>query len=175
MILIISISAAAVLIIITAIILGITLSKPGKGGNKPHPIDDDKITLSWGQQELINIDDLTIGDERGPYKVGLVTNSESSEQFTGTFSVNLTSNANENEEYKLINYLYVDVYQEENKNDLLFSINPETEVKSINTQITVSANEEKLLYFYIGLDDDLPPYIFTQLNDDVSLVLDWGI
>lgn len=138
--------------------------------NKDTPLED-PITLSWGTIDTTNIDDLNNGEEKGPYHINLVTSSTSSDTFTGKFSVSLSSTSND--EYRLINYLYLRVYDNLNKENPLIDINPNSLKKEQYCEITMSGNQTKTLYIYIGIDN-IPPYIFGQLTDTVEVTFDWG-
>ena len=132
---------------------------------------DTPINLSWGTSTLGDIDDLGNGEEKGPYQINLVTTSNSSESYTGRFSVELTSTSNN--QYKLIDYLFIRVYNSSVKNNPLIDINSSTN-KSGYTDVTMTGNETKTLYVYIGMDE-VAPYIFDELkNDFVNIVFDWS-
>ena len=132
---------------------------------------DTPITLSWGTHTLNDIDDLGNGEEKGPYQINLVTTSTSSDTYTGRFSVELTSTSNN--QYKLIDYLFIRVYNSSVKNNPLIDINSSTN-KSSYTDVTMAGNETKTLYIYIGMEE-VAPYIFNEFkNDFVNIVFDWN-
>ena len=135
----------------------------------PTPVDT-PVTLAWGTKTLVDIDDLQNGEEKGPYVVGLLATQSSSELFSGSFSVSLTSV--ETGAYKIIDYLYVNVYESATKEGKVLEINDTTE-KYAEAVVSVSGNEEKKLYFFIGIKQ-VPAYIFSEFEGYVSLEVDWS-
>ena len=130
------------------------------------------IELKWGTIGLTNIDALNNGEEQGPYQLQLVTTSESSDTFTGRFSAYFTSNSTK--EYKLIDYLFLRVYESTTKENAIIDINSSKEEKSDYVDIGMSGSETKNLYVYIGMDL-VSPYIYNQLaNDEVEIFFDWS-
>ena len=172
-ILIISIAAALVLILAMSLTFVFVFSKKDGGGDHPTPPVDDKVTLEWGEHSTADIDDLLVGEERGPYEIGLKATRKMDEEFTGKFSVSITSESHA--EYRLIDYIYVEVYQHVDKQDVLFTIDKDDETKEKTADVTIVNHEEKTLYFYVGLPDDISPLIFDQMSDEfVYITFDWG-
>lgn len=133
---------------------------------------DTPITLSWGTHNLTDIDELGNGEEKGPYQLILVTSSASTETFTGRFTVSLSSQSNN--EYRLIDYLYVRVYDNTNKENPLIDINSTSSSKTGYTDIEMTGNESKTLYLYIGLNE-VAPYIYQAFqNESVFVTFDWS-
>ena len=137
------------------------------------PDPDTPITLRWGTHNLTNIDDLQNGEEKGPYQLNLVTSSTSSDSFTGRFSIELAGPAISGE-YKLLDYIYIRVYESTTKENALIDINSSVAQKSQYTDITMAGNATKTLYVYIGMDE-IPPYIYNELQYDyVNIIFDWN-
>ena len=174
-----------VLIIVIAIVVAVLLigggittfavinnQKQGQGGGHPQP-KDDEITLSWGENSLVNIDDLSIGEEKGPYKVELVAQTEAKEDFIGKLTVTLSSTV-PNTSYSLLDYVYVNVYDTDTKDNLLLTINENSSEKQKTVDVDLDKQNSKNVYFFVGLSDSLTPYVLEKINDEVTMTIDWG-
>ena len=168
--------------LVTALTVGtttITASANGKSAtcevevkpkDPPVPVDT-PVTLSWGEKTLVDVDDLYAGQEKGPYVVGLLATTSAAENFTGTFSVSLVSV--ETGAVKLIDYIYVEVYESALKEDKVLEINKDSSSKSVEVPVTVEPNVEKKLYFFIGMEN-IAPYLFDQIEGYVSITVNWS-
>lgn len=137
--------------------------------------DTKSVTLEWGTKGLVNIENLEMGVERGPYVVGLKATTSGDETFTGNLSAVLSTTSTA--EDKLINHLTIDVYQGETKGETkLLSILSGTETgKSANKDIVVTSGQEYKVSFYITLDGGMTPVAYNLLKDQVvTLTVDWN-
>lgn len=167
-----------ILVIVALLIFGGVLAfvlinnakNSGKGGGD-EPAED-VVVLRWGESQLVNIEDLKYGEERGEYKLQLIADKETSEEFIGTFYFGITSDYTPST-YSILDYLYVEVYNNTNKEDLLFSITPEDSIKSKEIKISISEGISKDLYFYVGMVD-INPHIYSQIKDSALLYFDWS-
>ena len=135
---------------------------------------DKSVTLDWGTKGLVNIEGLSIGDEMGPYEVGLRATTNDASGFTGSLSVTMATTANG--QTKLIDYLHVNVYDTANKaNAALLSLPDGQANYSKAVDIAVSSGVEKKVYFFISLDAGIAPQTYNSIkNDVVTLTVDWN-
>ena len=135
---------------------------------------DKSVTLDWGTKGLVNIEGLSIGDEMGPYEVGLRATTNDASGFTGSLSVTLATTANG--QTKLIDYLHVNVYDTANKANAALLTLPDGQANySKAVDIAVSSGVEKKVYFFISLDAGIAPQTYNSIkNDVVTLTVDWN-
>lgn len=135
---------------------------------------DKSVTLDWGTKGLVNIEGLSMGDEMGPYEVGLRATTNDNSAFTGSLSVSMSTTADGAN--KLIDYLHVNVYEAANKAGGAILTVPDGEhhyTKAVD--IAVNSGEEKKVYFFISLDEGIAPLIYNAIkNDVVTLTVDWN-
>ena len=143
--------------------------------------DTKTVTLDWGEAaegdtalQGSTIDNLSMGQEKGPYSVVLKATTTNNTAFTGSLTVGLTTTATGAN--KLIDYLTVTAYDKkktEQGYQLVLTV-PDAQSNyevSINLQVTGS----KTLYFYFSLDAAITPVIYNAIkNDIVTLTLDWN-
>ena len=136
--------------------------------------DDKSVTLDWGTKGLINIESLSVGEEKGPYALGLKATTSDNSAFKGSLLVKLETTATASE--KLIDYLEVNVYDNNTKaGDPLLTVPDGSANYTVAKDIVVNSGEEKLVYFYVALDDGLNPAVYNQIkNDVVTLTVDWN-
>ena len=134
---------------------------------------DKSVTLDWGTKGLVNIEGLSMGDEMGPYEVGLRATTNDASGFTGRLNVTLATEAVGAS--KLIDYLEVNVYDTANKaNPALLTV-PESTNFSKGVDIAVNSGVEKKVYFFISLEDGIAPLTYNAIkNDVVTLTVDWN-
>lgn len=161
------------------------------GGNKA-------VTLEWGTKGLVDIQEIAMGEERGPYVVGLKATTSDSSGFTGNLALCLSTTSAASE--KLINYLDVKVYsgvekglkEKENptdpdvENDPILSIYYNTPVdatpvtgatasKSKGLDIDVTSAVEQKVSFYVKLKEGINPVTYNAIKDQiVTLTVDWN-
>ena len=130
---------------------------------------DKSVTLDWGTKGLVNIEGLSIGEEMGPYEVGLRATTNDESGFTGSLAVSLSTTAVAAE--KLIDYLEVNVYDTANKaNPALLTVPGGSAV-----DIAVNSGVEKKVYFFISLEAGISPVTYNAIkNDVVTLRVDWN-
>ena len=156
------------------------------------------VTLEWGTKGLVNIENLEMGVEKGPYILGLKATYTGTETFTGNLSAALSTTATEDD--KLLNHLTVNVYEGEDK----YKRNDQNEIvkdnqnnnvvqtpllsiatgagtqeapipKSVNKDIQVNSGEEYKVCFYITLDSGLNPITYNALRQQtVTMTVDWN-
>ena len=136
--------------------------------------DDKSVTLDWGTKGLINIESLSVGEEKGPYALGLRATTSDASAFTGSLLVKLETTATGEE--KLINYLSVNVYDNNTKTgDPLLTVPDGSANYTVAKDIVVNSGVEKKVYFYVALDGTLNPAVYNQIkNDVVTLTVDWN-
>lgn len=136
--------------------------------------DDKSVTLDWGTKGLINIESLSVGEEKGPYALGLKATTSDNSAFSGSLLVKLETTATASE--KLIDYLEVNVYDNNTKTgDPLLTVPDGSANYTVAKDIVVNSGEEKIVYFYVALDGGLNPAIYNQIkNDVVTLTVDWN-
>lgn len=136
--------------------------------------NDKSVTLDWGTKGLVNIEGLAMGEEKGPYEVGLRATTNDASGFTGSLSVTMATSAVAAE--KLIDYLHVNVYDTANKaNPALLTVPDGESNYTIATDIAVNSGAEKKVYFFISLDAGISPVVYNSIkNDVVTLTVDWN-
>ena len=137
--------------------------------------DNKSVTLDWGTRGLINIESLSIGEEKGPYALGLRATTSDNSAFVGNLSVVMATEAAG--EQKLINYLHVNVYESDAipHGEALLTVPDGSANYSVNKDIQVTSGEEKVVYFFISLDSGISPATYTAIkNDVVTLTVDWN-
>ena len=136
--------------------------------------DNKSVTLDWGTRGLINIESLSIGEEKGPYALGLRATTSDASAFTGCLQVSLATEAAGSE--KLINYLHVNVYESDSlpHGEALLTVPDGSANYTVEQDIEVTSGEEKVVYFFISLDSGISPATYTAIkNDVVTLTVDW--
>ena len=168
-------------ILLTGAVIGTSIAVWANGND--HPFDDapsvtptvidpsssDTAVLSWGDNGLINIDDLHPGEEKGPYTVGLKADTSNGESFASTLSVSVVSTTSH--EYKLIDYLNVEVYEETTKVTEVLSIKHDENIKNKSATLQLNDGEVKNVYFFISLEDSAIAHI-DQITDEVTITVD---
>ena len=136
--------------------------------------DNKSVTLDWGTKGLINIESLSIGEEKGPYALGLRATTSDNNAFMGNLSVSLATEAAG--EQKLIDYLHVNVYDDAAKTNAAILTVPDGSANySVAQDIEVTSGVEKVVYFFISLDSGISPATYTAIkNDVVTLTVDWN-
>ena len=136
--------------------------------------DNKSVTLDWGTKGLINIESLSIGEEKGPYALGLRATTSDNTAFMGSLSVSMATEAAG--EQKLIDYLHVNVYDDAAKTNAAILTVPDGESNyTVAKDIAVNSGEEKVVYFFISLDSGISPATYTAIkNDVVTLTVDWN-
>ena len=136
--------------------------------------NDKSVTLDWGTKGLVNIEGLSMGDEMGPYEVGLRATTNDASGFTGSLSVSMATTANG--QTKLIDYLHVNVYDNNSKTgDPLLTVPDGQSNYTVSKDIAVSSGVEKKVYFYISLDAGIAPQTYNAIKEDVvTLTVDWN-
>ena len=130
------------------------------------------ITLSWGSTKtLANITDLGNGNEQGPYQVGVLATTTGEGQYTGKFTVTITSEGEST--YKLIDYISIRVCDDFAGSNELLVINSSSVSKTGTIDVTVAASVETVLYVFIGMDNVSTP-VYHQISDSVNIQFDWG-
>ena len=135
---------------------------------------DKSVTLDWGSKGLVNIENLAMGEEKGPYEVGLVATTSDASAFTGSLSVAMATTATG--ENKLIDYLHVNVYADAAKSAAAILTVPDGSANyTVAEDIEVTSGVEKKVYFFISLDNGLTPVLYNAIKDDVvTLTIDWN-
>ena len=138
--------------------------------------DTKSVTLEWGSKELINIEQLGMGEEKGPYKVGLKATTSDASAFTGSLEVKLETEATGTE--KLIDYLHVNVYDKaktEAEAAVLLTVPDASENYTVKKDIVVTSGTVKDVFFYISLDSGISPLVYESIKSDVvTLTVDWN-
>ena len=166
-------------ILLSATIVGTSLAvwatNPIGGVNPiitPSHIDEsdvDTVVLSWGDKGLLDIENLMPGEIRGPFKVGLIADTSNGSSFSSVLTVTLTSNTSN--EYKLIDYLSVGVYDDNIRTTELISITPSDVSKSKTYTLQLDDSTPTDVYFFVSLSDEALPYI-DEITDEVTLTVD---
>ena len=131
------------------------------------------VTLEWGEKGLVNIEGLTVGEEKGPYVLGLKASTSDGSAFKGNLSA--TMHTTETGETKLIDYLHVKVYEHDDKSgEVLMEIPDALSNYTVNKDITVTSGVEKKVYFFITLDHESSAVYDTIKNQVVTLTVDWN-
>ena len=135
---------------------------------------DKSVTLDWGSKGLVNIENLAMGEEKGPYAVGLVATTSDASAFTGSLSVKMETTATASD--KLIDYLHVRVYDDAVKTNAAILEVPDGSANyTVAKDIEVTSGVEKKVYFFVSLDNGLTPVLFNAIKDDVvTLTIDWN-
>ena len=135
---------------------------------------DKSVTLDWGTKGLVNIENLAMGEEKGPYEVGLVATTSDASAFTGSLSVAMETTATGTD--KLIDYLHVRVYDDAAKtNAALLEVPDGSANYTVAQDIEVTSGVEKKVYFFISLDAGLSPVLYNAIKSDVvTLTIDWN-
>ena len=137
--------------------------------------DNKSVTLDWGTRGLINIESLSIGEEKGPYALGLKATTSDASAFTGCLQVSLATEAAG--EQKLIDYLHVNVYESSAlpHGEALLTVPDGESNYTVEQDIEVVSGTEKVVYFFISLDSGISPATYTAIkNDVVTLTVDWN-
>ena len=135
---------------------------------------DKSVTLDWGTKGLVNIENLEMGETKGPYEVGLVATTSDTSSFTGSLSVSLTTTATG--ETKLIDYLTVKVYEESaGTGDAWLTVPNGSLNYTIAKDMIVTSGTEKKVYFFISLASGISPQVYNSIKSDVvNLTIDWN-
>ena len=135
---------------------------------------DKSVTLDWGTKGLVNIEGLSIGQEMGPYEVGLKATTSDATAFTGSLSVSLATESVA--ATKLIDYLHVNVYDNNTKaGDPILTVPDGSSNYTVAEDIIVSSGVEKKVYFYISMDAGISPVVYNAIKEDVvTLTVDWN-
>ena len=135
--------------------------------------DAKSVTLAWGTKGLINVENLKLAEEKGPYEVGLLATTNDGTAFTGNLSVSLTTTATG--ELKLIDHLTVSVWEEQAKTNKVLELKGNTEGHAAKKDIVVASGTEKKVYFFVSIDSDVTPLQFESMKEDVvNMTLDWN-
>ncbi len=136
--------------------------------------DHKSVTLDWGTKGLINIESLSIGEEKGPYALGLKATTSDASAFTGSLSVKLETEATG--EQKLIDYLHVNVYDDAEKTHAALLTVPDGSANyTVAKDIVVTSGVEQTVYFFVSLDGGMNPTVYNAIkNDVVTLTVDWN-
>lgn len=142
--------------------------------------DNDSVTLEWGTKNFLKVENLTYTEEKGPYEVGVKATTGSGQAFTGSLSLEFSWKTAAAP--KLLDYLYVRAFAKlktaddfDEDNDLLISLDNKDETRKDEVRIDVASGQEKLLYFYVGLEGITSPAQYDELKNDVVTVrVDWG-
>ena len=142
----------------------------------PGTIDiegDKSVTLDWGTKGLVDIENLQVNEEKGPYEVGLKATTSDASSFKGNLSVTL--NTEENGATKLIDYLTVKVYDDAAKtNAALITVPEGAGDYSANADITVTSGTEKKVYFFVTLSVKASEVYETIKDQIVTMTVDWN-
>ena len=135
---------------------------------------DKSVTLDWGTKGLVDIEQITIGEEKGPYEVGLIATTSDASGFTGSLTVSLVSQ--ENTAKKLIDYLHVNVYANSTKTgDPILTVPDGEQNYTTSVDIAVTSGTEKKVYFFIQLESGINPTDYEIMkNNVVTLTVDWN-
>lgn len=135
---------------------------------------DKAVTLDWGTKGLVDIENLEMGQKKGPYEVGLVATTSDASAFTGNLSVSLATTATG--ETKLIDYLTVQVYENNaGTGDAWLTVPDGEKNYTINKDLQVTSGTEKKMYFFISLASGIAPVTYNQIKSDVvTLTVDWN-
>ena len=135
---------------------------------------DKAVTLEWGTRGLIDIEQIGMGDEKGPYTLGLKATTNDNSDFTGSLTVALETEATGAQ--KLIDYLHVNVYGAADKTGGAILTVPDGSANyTVSEDIVVTSGTEKLVYFFVSLDNTMTPVVYNAIkNDVVTLTVDWN-
>ncbi len=135
---------------------------------------DKSVTLDWGTKGLVDIENLEMGQRKGPYEVGLKATTSDASAFTGNLSVSLTSTATA--ATKLIDYLTVTVYEVSTGEGEAWLTVPDGEHNyTINKDLQVTSGTEKKMYFFVELASGIAPTVYNSIKSDVvTLTVDWN-
>ena len=135
---------------------------------------DKSVTLTWGTKGLVNIEGLAMGEEKGPYEVGLKATTNDASGFTGSLSVSMSTTSIA--ATKLIDYLHVNVYADALKSEAAILTVPDGESNyTVARDIAVTSGVEKKVYFFISLDAGIAPLTYNAIKEDVvTLRVDWN-
>jgi len=135
---------------------------------------DKAVTLDWGNKGLVNIENLEMGQRKGPYEVGLVATTSDNSAFTGRLTVSLATTASG--ETKLIDYLTVTVYEAAAGTGVAWLTVPDGEQNyTIGKDLQVNSGSEKKVYFFVELASGIDPQVYNAIKSDVvTLTVDWG-
>ena len=135
---------------------------------------DKAVTLDWGTKGLVDIENLQMGEKKGPYEVGLVATTSDDSAFTGNLSVSLTTTSTA--ATKLIDYLTVTVYENSaGTGEAWLTVPDGTKNYTINKDLLVTSKQEKKMYFFIELQAGINPQTYDSMkNDIVTLTVDWN-
>lgn len=135
---------------------------------------DKSVTLDWGTKGLVNIEGLAMGEEKGPYEVGLRATTSDASAFTGSLSVSLSTTSVA--ATKLIDYLHVNVYADALKSQAAILTVPDGSSNyTVAQDIQVTSGTEKKVYFFISLDAGISPVTYNAIKEDVvTLRVDWN-
>ena len=136
--------------------------------------NDKSVTLNWGTKGLVNIEGLAMGEEKGPYEVGLVATTSDASAFTGSLRVSMATTSVAAD--KLIDYLHVNVYGAADKTGgAILTVPDGSGNYTVAQDIEVTSGTEKKVYFFIKLDDGMTPLLYNAIKDDVvTLTVDWN-
>ena len=134
---------------------------------------DKSVTLDWGTKGLVDIENLEVNKEKGPYEVGLKATTSDTSSFKGNLSVTLSTTATG--EVKLINYLTVKVYDDAVKtNAALLTVPEGAGDYEANADITVTSGVETKVYFFINLSTTASAVYNTIKTQTVTMTVDWN-
>ena len=136
--------------------------------------NDKSVTLDWGTKGLVNIEGLSIGQEMGPYEVGLRATTSDNTAFTGSLSVSMATESVA--ATKLIDFLHVKVYDNSTKaGDPILTVPDGASNYTVAQDIAVNSGVEKKVYFFISMDEGISPVTYNAIkNDVVTLTVDWN-
>ena len=136
--------------------------------------NDKSVTLDWGTKGLVNIEGLGMGDEKGPYEVGLVATTSDASAFTGSLRVSMATEATGAD--KLIDHLHINVYDDALKtNPAILTVPDGASNYTVAQDIEVTSGVEKKVYFFVSLDGGMAPVLYNSIKDDVvTLTVDWN-
>ena len=135
---------------------------------------DKAVTLDWGTKGLVDIENLEMGQRKGPYEVGLKATTSDNSSFTGNLSVALTTTSVA--ETKLIDYLTVKVYEAAaGEGEAWLTVPDGSHDYSITKDLIVSSGTEKKMYFFVELASGINPTVYNSIKSDVvTLTVDWN-
>lgn len=142
------------------------------------------VVLSWGESELVNIQNLGNNETKGPYTINVLANTSTGAAYEGAFSATLSSTHTSG--VRLIDNLTIEVYDKaknENGANKLISIPDTTHPVTVNdgiasanqsTDVTVTNNTAKTLYVYVSLANLTEADYATVKTQTATLSVDWG-
>ena len=135
---------------------------------------DKAVTLDWGTKGSVDIENLEMGQRKGPYEVGLIATTSDASSFTGSLSVSLTTTATGTT--KLIDYLTVKVYEAAaGTGDAWLTVPDGSQNYTIAKDLIVTSGTEKSMFFFIELASGINPTIYNTIKTDVvTLTVDWN-